>query len=936
MPSGEGSREVDADAAPHAPGHLLSPDIHEMPPRQLEPLPCGNALALFRRLFSHSGDAALLTRPSGEFLAANAAACALFGASEAALLERSREGGHRSLADPGDPRLAAAIEARARDGSAHAEMRLRRFSGESFDADVSSVLFLDEGGEPTSLLTVRDISAQRGAEREVRALEQRLGFALDSAGIGDWDMDLRTNVAYRSLRHDQCFGYTEAVPTWGYDTFLAHVHADDRERVDAAYRRAMAGDSEYDVEFRTRWPDGSLHWLWSKGRFYFDDAGAMCRVAGIQVDISARRFAADALEALRTQTERHERMLTSALNAMQDFAHIYDRDGRFVFVNRPLLDLWQVGLEQVLGKNFVELGYPPELAARLQAQLRDVVSTRCSVTDETPYTSPAGEEGWYEYIFSPVLGPDGDVEFVVGSSRDITERVRNTQALEASAAEFRILAESMPQIVWAARPDGWHVHFNQQWTDYTGLSLEASLGHGWNPPFHPDDRERAAARWRQATESGEPYEFEGRLRRADGVYHWVLGRALPLRDSTGTIVKWFGTCTDIDELKKAQLSVAASNRALLDSEQRYRSLFEQNNAGVYSLDRSGHVVAANAAFLRLVGYTAEEALAMDSTRLVAPECRAVVAARFQQALAGEAVHYESVRLHRDGRRIEVDVNYQPLLVDGAIAGVHSIVRDITVERRAQDAIRTQAHMLDSIGQAVIATDLSGTVTYLNRFAEGLYGWTAAEGVGCNVLDIVVPEAGRSEGAEILALMDGGDTWRGEFRVRRRDGAEFTAAVTLALLRDRDGSATGVVGVSEDVSERLRIEEALRRQNALLANAQRVAGMGVWELDVPANHLAWSAETHRIFGIAPDAFDNTFEGFMSLVHPDDARWMKPLYEAPPTGSMVRTRIPHSPAGRGRAGRPRTRRDRLRRRRPAGAQERRGDGRYRAPARAGRLA
>lgn len=128
---------------------------------------------------------------------------------------------------------------------------------------------------------------------------------------------------------------------------------------------------------------------------------------------------------------------------------------------------------------------------------------------------------------------------------------------EEDEAEWRTLVETLPQIVWITRPDGWHVHFNQQWMDFTGRTLEESLGHGWNPAFHPDDRQAAWARWHEATTSGEPYDIEYRLRRDDGTYHWMLGRALPLRDRSGQIVKWFGTCTDIEDLKAAQARAAA-------------------------------------------------------------------------------------------------------------------------------------------------------------------------------------------------------------------------------------------------------------------------------------------------------------------------------------------------------------------------------------------
>ncbi len=132
-----------------------------------------------------------------------------------------------------------------------------------------------------------------------------------------------------------------------------------------------------------------------------------------------------------------------------------------------------------------------------------------------------------------------------------TERKRAVEALRASEQEFRTLTEAMPQIVWVTRADGWNIYFNQQWVDYTGLSLEESYGHSWSTPFHPDDKQRAWDAWQRATQSKDVYSLECRLRRADGVYRWWLVRGVPFRDATGEIVKWLGTCTDIDDIKKA-------------------------------------------------------------------------------------------------------------------------------------------------------------------------------------------------------------------------------------------------------------------------------------------------------------------------------------------------------------------------------------------------
>lgn len=117
-------------------------------------------------------------------------------------------------------------------------------------------------------------------------------------------------------------------------------------------------------------------------------------------------------------------------------------------------------------------------------------------------------------------------------------------------AQFRALADSMPQMVWSTRPDGHHDYYNARWYEFTGVPFGSTDGEGWNGMFHPDDQERAWATWRRSLESGEPYEIEYRLRHHSGEYRWTLGRARAARDASGQITRWFGTCTDIHDHKR--------------------------------------------------------------------------------------------------------------------------------------------------------------------------------------------------------------------------------------------------------------------------------------------------------------------------------------------------------------------------------------------------
>lgn len=204
----------------------------------------------------------------------------------------------------------------------------------------------------------------------------------------------------------------------------------------------------------------------------------------------------------------------------------------------------------------------PEDRDRVLAAFATLKEDARSIDIEYRIVRPQGEIRWVHVRGFQVRDGADTLIRLTGIVTDITDAHWAAEALRRSTAEFTTLAEAMPHIAWITRSDGWNVYVNQQWTAYTGLTPEESYGQGWNKPFHPEDLQRAWDAWQHAIAATSTYSVESRLRRSDGVYRWWLIRGVPLRDAAGSVLKWIGTCTDIEELKVAELQVSRINRVL--------------------------------------------------------------------------------------------------------------------------------------------------------------------------------------------------------------------------------------------------------------------------------------------------------------------------------------------------------------------------------------
>ncbi|MEW6297285.1 MAG: PAS domain-containing protein, partial [Thermodesulfobacteriota bacterium] len=177
----------------------------------------------------------------------------------------------------------------------------------------------------------------------------------------------------------------------------------------------------------------------------------------------------------------------------------------------------------------------------------------------------AGADGrvvWLHDFVYVVADGTGRPQHLRGLMVDITARKAAEEALRESEQRWRTLAEAMPALVWMARPDGFVEYYNQRWCDYTGLPAEQLAGWGWEAVWHPEDLPAGRARWQEALRAGQPYEYEARLRRADGSFRWHLIRAVPLREVGGQVLRWLGTTTDIDAQKRSAAELRRSNEEL--------------------------------------------------------------------------------------------------------------------------------------------------------------------------------------------------------------------------------------------------------------------------------------------------------------------------------------------------------------------------------------
>lgn len=398
------------------------------------------------------------------------------------------------------------------------------------------------------------------------------------------------------------------------------------------------------------------------------------------------------------------------------------------------------------------------------------------------------------------------------------------EASDAIEERLRLIIDTIPAIVWRKLPDGSADFLNRNFREYTGLSLKDGLGWGWMNAFHLDDR--LMEEWRAALAGGKPFEKEARLRRADGEYRWFLIRAVPLRNKQGNIANWYGTSTDIDDLKR--------------NEDRVRLIIDTLPTMVWTLRADGHVDFINQRSLEYSGLTLEDYL-KDPTGAVHPEDLPRVMQKWVADMAAGEPSEDEMRLRRaDGEYRWFLVRTAPLRDEkGNVVKWYGASIDIEDRKKAEEALR-----LSESEQRHVSAELEKERTRLVEAQQvGKIGSWEAELRTLNVIwseqthrifetdlsrfqptrpkfrEFIHPEDRAKVDAAFVESLEKRSPSTVEYRIVMPDGRVKILEERWQAFHDEEGKQVRVAGTCRDITERVRAEEELQRLYGQLLRLQ---------------------------------------------------------------------------------------------------------------------
>ena len=383
------------------------------------------------------------------------------------------------------------------------------------------------------------MSSEFSQNAELRRTAERLQLALTAGQLGDWSWDAASDLVTLSSRASEVFGLPVGQSITS-NQLRELLHDDDRERAWLAVETALANRADYRIEYRIKRPSGDEAWVAAEGRGVYSADNSVEGMIGVVRDITKRK---------RADEPRH--WLAAIVDSSEDAIVSKTLEG--------IITTWNGGAERIFGYTADEaigqsilLIVPEGRKQEENAILAKIGRGERIEHFETVRVHKDGSHVNISLSVSPVKDDEGNLIGAAKIARDITERKAAEEALRRSEADLRTLADSIPQVVWMARPDGHILWYNRGWYEYTGTTPEEMEGWGWQSVHDPDHLPNVLERWRHSLRTGEPFEMEFPLRGADGRFAWFLTRVNPVRDSSGQIEHWFGTNTNVDHVKRVE------------------------------------------------------------------------------------------------------------------------------------------------------------------------------------------------------------------------------------------------------------------------------------------------------------------------------------------------------------------------------------------------
>jgi PAS domain S-box-containing protein len=450
----------------------------------------------------------------------------------------------------------------------------------------------------------------------------------------------------------------------------------------------------------------------------------------------------------------------------------------------------------------------------------------------------------------------------------------------------------VPALVFSARPDGSIDFVNHRWLEFTGLEWKALKDWGWRTALHTEDLGRFVEEWRATLPAEEPFEGETRIRRFDGQYRWFRIRKAPLLDERGTVVHWYGTGHDIEDLKRAEERIRQNEGEL-------RTIIETIPACVVTALPDGSLDFVSQSFLGQAGLTKEQWLGSGWMTLIHPDDLDRLAENWREALeTGRPIEQEARYRQADGSyRWFLGRNVPLRDENGNIVKWYGTLHDIEDRKRAEDALKrseaylAHAQLLTKVGSWAYIPP--GVCEYWSAEMFRIFGIDPSMGYPSKdqLIARVHPEDRQLADEVATQKFKSGRTVDQKYRYLRPDG-QLRVIRSFGTPVFENGVVTRFVGAAVDITEQEQRIEELRRNEVYLAEGQRIAHVGSWAFDLSGSFDHWSRELFQIYGLDPAGPAPTLSEYLGLVHPQDREFMAKLIEtmvAEASGCDVKKRM-----------------------------------------------